>query len=223
MTNIEILESKLDYKFKDRNLLIEALTHPSVNFGKINYNTYERLEFLGDSILNFIITQELFSTCPLDSEGTLSKKRMKYICKETLGFIAKEMKLGEHLIISAGEEKSGGRSNINNLENTLEAIIAAIYLDSNIDIVRDIVKKLWKILETTDRIDPKTYIQEWVHSVSNTLPHYEVIETKGPSHNPEFKISLKIQGYEEVYGVGSSKKSAEKAAALNFIKTFLSK
>lgn len=218
---ILLLEDKLDYCFSDKELIIEALSHPSLNHSKnkIIYN-YERLEFLGDSILNFIITEYIFNKLKNHNEGSLAKIRSSLVCKDTIFKIAKNLELNNYIIMSDGEEKSGGRVNPNNLENSMEAIIAAIYLDSNITQITKIILKLWAEYLNSDNktiIDPKSSLQEWSQGKSMSAPSYEVIEKTGKSHNPMFKVKLDIDGKYSEYGEGKSIKAAEKEAALKLL------
>jgi ribonuclease III len=211
------LEQKLGYNFKDKELLAEALSHPSlkqVDEPK-DHKDYERLELLGDSILGFLIVEILFHKFKASDEGGIAKFKSFLVCKETLYKIAKKLDLANYIVMTVGEEKSGGRSNPNNLENALEAIIAAIYLDSDIHVTKSIVLKLWdleiKNVSSKD-LDPKTHLQEWSQANGYGMPIYEIIGKTGPVHAPIFTIDVRA-GSKSSQGTGKSIKLAEKDAA----------
>ena len=218
ISHTQKLEQSIVYNFNDNNLLIESLSHPSLkqhSVQKTYIKNYERLELLGDSILSFVITEILFKNFSTHTEGKLAKIRSHLICKETLCKIANKLNLAEYIIMTHGEELSGGRTNPNNIENTMEALIAAIYLDSNIDIIRTIINNLWsEFLSNTDLIgfDPKTTLQELAQSKFKCKPIYEVIKKEGLAHAILFTVRVKIDNYTET-GQGYSVKKAEKEAS----------
>lgn len=205
---------QLGYEFKDESLLKISLTHPS--FSK--KNNYERLEFLGDRVLGLIISDEIFHSYPDDSEGNLAKKISFLVCKNTLIKIADELRLEKHFIIS----KNIKENSFDSIKaNSLEALIAAIYLDSNFSNTYKIVKKLWnnciqKI--NLDYHDPKSKLQEWSLKTNNILPVYEVKKKEGPDHNPIFTVNLKLNGKIYSIGVGKNKQDAEVMAAEKALK-----
>ena len=205
---------QLGYEFKDESLLKTSLTHPS--FSK--KNNYERLEFLGDRVLGLIISDEIFHSYPDDSEGNLAKKISFLVCKNTLIKIADELRLEKHFIIS----KNIKENSFDSIKaNSLEALIAAIYLDSNFSNTYKIVKKLWnnciqKI--NLDYHDPKSKLQEWSLKTNNILPVYEVKKKEGPDHNPIFTVNLKLNGKIYSIGVGKNKQDAEVMAAEKALK-----
>ncbi|MFL2662229.1 MAG: ribonuclease III [Alphaproteobacteria bacterium] len=205
---------QLGYEFKDESLLKISLTHPS--FSK--KNNYERLEFLGDRVLGLIISDEIFHSYPDDSEGNLAKKISFLVCKNTLIKIADELRLEKHFIIS----KNIKENSFDSIKaNSLEAVIAAIYLDSNFSNTYKIVKKLWnnciqKI--NLDYHDPKSKLQEWSLKTNNILPVYEVKKKEGPDHNPIFTVNLKLNGKIYSIGVGKNKQDAEVMAAEKALK-----
>ena len=205
---------QLGYEFKDESLLKISLTHPS--FSK--KNNYERLEFLGDRVLGLIISDEIFHSYPDDSEGNLAKKISFLVCKNTLIKIADELRLEKHFIIS----KNIKENSFDSIKaNSLEAVIAAIYLDSNFSNTYKIVKKLWnnciqKI--NLDYHDPKSKLQEWSLKTNNILPVYEVKKKEGPDHNPIFTVNLKLNGKIHSIGVGKNKQDAEVMAAEKALK-----
>lgn len=210
------LEEKIGYKFRKRDLLQEALTHRSSNQP---YNN-ERLEFLGDSILNFTIANYLYRKFPESNEGSLSKLRSSLVSKSGLYKVAKYLNLGEFLLLSDAEEKNRGRIKKSLLSNSVEAIIAAIYIDSgdNLYLTEEI------IVDTYDTIYPvidlkvlfkdyKTILQELTQAEFGVTPEYRVVSTKGPDHEKVFEVAVHIN--DQLYGkaVGSSKKSAEQNSA----------
>lgn len=205
---------QLGYEFKDESLLKTSLTHPS--FSK--KNNYERLEFLGDRVLGLIISDVIFHSYPDDSEGNLAKKISFLVCKNTLIKIADELRLEKHFIIS----KNIKENSFDSIKaNSLEALIAAIYLDSNFSNTYRIVKKLWnnciqKI--NLDYHDPKSKLQEWSLKTNNILPVYEIKKKEGPDHNPIFTVNLKLNGKIRSIGVGKNKQDAEVMAAEKALK-----
>lgn len=221
--NTEQLQKNLGYHFRNVSLLEEAISHPSVKHTHAIHKDYERLELLGDTILNFIITEYIFHHFQDSDEGVLAKMRSSLVCKETLAEVGRNLGIGDYLIMTKGEELSGGRGNQNNIENCMEAIIAAIYLDSDVDSVREFILKFWKgiIDEGRGYIDPKSALQEWSQSLSMSIPSYEVVSKIGQDHAPMFKVIVIIDDLKPEFGIGKSIKEAEKMAAktmLNRIK-----
>jgi len=217
---MESLQAILGYNFKNIQTLKLALTHPSFSDGDSNFD-YEKLEFLGDSVLSLIISEFLFANFKADNEGNLAKRRAALVNGKILSEIAMKLNIGEYLLLSAGESMSGGRKNIHNLENAMEAIIGAIYLDGGLEEAKKIVIKYWKTiaLEMKDvPQDPKNTLQEWAQKNAKKIPLYEVIKVTGPSHLPTFEIKLSVDGVESVVGTGNSKKEAERDAASLMIK-----
>lgn len=211
------LYKKIDYKFKDEKLLKEALTHPSANEGL----NYERLEFLGDSVLTLVISDILIQKFQNESEGDLAKRRAAVINGRILSEIATKLKLPEYIVLSSSEEHSGGRKNTKILENTLEALIGALYIDSGLDFVSSFIKQYWTpIIEkhASPPVDDKTYLQEWAQSQGYRLPEYKILSKEGPDHNPNFVVEVEVQNLPIFKGKGNSKKDAEKSAASNIVK-----
>jgi ribonuclease-3 len=207
------LQKKLSLKFNDDSLLQRALTHPSL--GKTRPN-YERLEFLGDSVLGLIISSELFQRHPNEAEGELTKRLAGLICGETLVKVAQNLHLAEHILMSDSEKNSGGRENKANLENVMEAIIGALYLDQGFEAAQSFVLQNWgelmdKMLEPPK--DAKSALQEWAQGRGLPLPEYTVTRQEGPSHAPEFEISVTVYGFPTQIGYGNSKRIAEQEAA----------
>lgn len=199
----------------------QALTHRSA--GKLNN---ERLEFLGDSILSFVISTELYQRFSDIDEGTLSRLRASLVKGETLALMARDLELGEYLNLGSGELKSGGFRRASILADTLEALLGAIFLDSDIDTVQGIILRLYserlaKVDPSQALKDPKTRLQEYLQSRSKPLPEYEVTNIQGKSHAQTFTVSCRVDGLDEpVISQGSSRRKAEQAAAQEVLSRF---
>lgn len=214
---IKQLEHLINYQFRDQHWLIEALSHPSLKQHHLRQTSdnYQRLELLGDAVLGFIITEFLFKNFTSYDEGQLARFKATLVCKDTLCKVAQAVCLAEYLIMTHGEELSGGRTNPNNLENCLEAVIGAVYLDSDINHTRIFIKTLWQqFLANLDinYTDPKTTLQEWSQNLGHVKPLYQIIDRCGPAHLPLFTVSVQVQSYKQT-GQGKSVKLAEKQAA----------
>lgn len=213
-TALRALQSRLGHSFADRELLRLALTHRS--HGARNN---ERLEFLGDSLLNFVIAEELFRRFPRQREGELSRLRARLVCGETLAEIARELELGESLTLGAGELRSGGRERDSILADTMEALVAAIYLDSDMTRMRDRVlawygARIDTLNPAISHKDPKTELQELLQARRAPLPSYEIVETTGQAHAQQFTVRCAVAGLAEpVTGRGRSRRLAEQQAA----------
>ncbi|WP_448211955.1 ribonuclease III [Colwellia sp. MEBiC06753] len=208
------LSQRLGYQFKNSQLLLQALTHRSAK-GMHN----ERLEFLGDSILGFVIAEQLYGQFPKESEGDLTRMRSSLVRGVTLAEMARDFKLGEHLILGPGEKKSGGHRRDSILEDAVEAIIGAIYLDADMSVCKELILKWFKprLAQMKPGIaqkDPKTRLQEYLQARKIALPNYEVIDIKGQSHNQEFTIKCTTDiTTDEIVTKGTSRRKAEQAAA----------
>lgn len=208
------LMKMIEYHFNDQALLKQALTHRSAK-GAHN----ERLEFLGDSILGFIIAQALYERFPKQDEGDLTRMRSSLVKGVTLAEIARDFSLGDHLILGPGELKSGGHRRESILEDAVEAIIGAMYLDSDIYTCKDVVLKwfaqrLNTIKPGQEQKDPKTRLQEYLQGRKIALPQYEVIQITGQSHNQEFTVRCYTEVVDtEIITKGTSRRKAEQAAA----------
>ncbi|HCE3378858.1 TPA: ribonuclease III [Vibrio parahaemolyticus] len=211
---IDKLERKLGYQFKDAGLINLALTHRSAN-SKHN----ERLEFLGDSILSFVIADDLYHRFPKVNEGDMSRMRATLVRGHTLAELGREFDLGDYLKLGPGELKSGGFRRDSILADAVEAIIGAIYLDSDIEKVRSIVlswynSRLEAIKPGVSQKDPKTRLQEFLQGRRKLLPVYTVTNIKGEAHNQEFTVECEVAGVDKpVIGKGTSRRKAEQAAA----------
>jgi len=211
---VERLQRGLGYQFSDQALLHTALTHRSV--GSRNN---ERLEFLGDAILSFVVSDELYRRFPNSDEGRLSRMRATLVRGDTLALIARELSLGDYLHLGQGEMKSGGFRRDSILADAFEAIIGAIYLDRGIDAAREFIHR--HLQQRIDEVepekslkDPKTRLQEFLQSRRLPLPNYEVISVSGEAHAQNFRVECHVTGLDEVLvGEGSSRRKAEQMAA----------
>ena len=209
----------LNYQFNQPNLFTEALTHRSKG-----YKNNERLEFLGDAILNFIITDTLYRRFPAASEGEMSRYRASLVRGETLAELAREIKLGDYLIMGQGELKSGGFARDSVLANCFEAIIGAMYLDGGLQPVTDFLLPMYQerldaIPDNAQMKDPKTQLQEHMQALRRNLPVYDIVSITGEAHSQEFKVICHIELLAEpILGSGSSRRRAEQDAAQNALK-----
>lgn len=212
--NYEPLYKSIDYTFNNETFLQKALTHRSVS----NFNN-ERMEYLGDSIVNFVIAEALFKKFTDITEGPLSRMRASLVKKETLAKIASQLNLGEYIRLGSGELKSGGFRRASILADGLEALIAAIYLDAGLDICKSKIL-LWftplleEISPNVSHKDSKTELQEYLQARHLALPQYEIIKTEGKDHNQIFHVCCSLnQPAKQATGTGSSRRRAEQAAA----------
>lgn len=205
------------YNFNNKKLLEEALTHPSLSKENKSKPNYQRLEFLGDKVLSLVIADFLMKKYPHEMEGDLSKRQASLVSGETLAEIALQISLEEVLQISKGEKNLGGKQNKRNLENALEALIGAIYLDSNYDEARKFIMKFWKeFLEQNiaPPKDPVSELQELVQLQSRQLPQYSTVKSGGLDHAPKFISTVKILHLNLEFSTeGKSKKEAQKLVA----------
>lgn len=215
MRTVEKLQERLDFTFKNKQLLIEALTHKSY---KQPYNN-ERLEFLGDAVLDLIVGQYLFENFPKYDEGKLSKMRASLVNEEGFTKLALHLELGEYIFLSNAEENNNGRKKPSLLSNAFEAVMGAIYLEAGLERVHAIAIKLLE--EAHDEIsleslfkDFKTTLQELTQAQFGVTPEYKLISATGPDHKKEFEIAVMIQNKEYARASGKSKKVAQQEAAL---------
>lgn len=217
-------EKIIKYNFKNKDLLIAALTHPSYNQNESVKTNYQRLEFLGDAVLCFIITDILYNLYPKEREGMLAQYRSILIRGVGLAKYARRIELSDYIILSEAETKTGGKNKHSILEDVFEALIGAIYCDSNVDSVRrfinDVFYDIQSILnETLPNLNPKGQLQEIIqHKLTHSTIEYVLVKTSGPDHGKIFEINLKIDGKILGTGFGSSKKNAEEQAAIEALK-----
>ena len=211
------LEQKINYSFRDRILLRQALTHSScANEQKINKcEDYERLEFLGDAVLELICSDYIYKGHPEMSEGKMTKYRSAIVCEPALAFCAREIGLEEYILLGKGEEATGGRNRDSIISDVMEAVIGAIYLDSGIDEARTFIQRF--VLSDLEHkqlfYDAKTILQEEVQKESGGTLQYELVREDGPEHDKTFAVDVIINGVKVGSGTGHSKKSAEQKAA----------
>ena len=220
MPEFEELQKQLQYTFRNRDFLRLALTHPSVAHEQgLPVQTNQRLEFLGDAVLQLVLTGELYQKFPTFGEGPLTKARAKLVNRRTLAEHARQLNLGQSLILSRGEELHGGRERQSALADTFEAILGAIFLDGGFEAAREFILREFlgafgqlpaiPILE-----NPKGELQELLQSVSSEAPRYHVVSATGPDHDRIFECTVHHAGVELARGCGKSKKAAESEAAL---------
>jgi ribonuclease-3 len=212
--SLDRLQDRLGYRFADARLLQQALTHRSHS---TPHN--ERLEFLGDGVLNCIVAAELYLRHTALREGELSRQRASLVREQRLHEIAAGFALGDHLRLGEGELKSGGFRRPSILADALEALIGAVYLDGGFDAAREVVVRLYRpLLETVDAKgvdkDPKTRLQEWLQSRKYALPQYSVIGTRGAAHDQRFEVECVVRELDlRTVGSGTSRRDAEQEAA----------
>ncbi|EMO5473592.1 TPA: ribonuclease III [Pseudomonas aeruginosa] len=212
--SLDRLERKLGYTFKDRDLMVLALTHRSYA-GRNN----ERLEFLGDAILNFVIGEALFHHFPQAREGQLSRLRARLVKGETLALLARGFEVGDYLRLGSGELKSGGFRRESILADAMEALIGAIYLDTGMDSARERIiawlgPQLRELTPVDTNKDPKTRLQEFLQSRGCDLPRYEVVDIQGEPHCRTFFVDCEVALLsDKTHGHGGSRRSAEQVAA----------
>lgn len=224
---LDQLEQALGYRFGDRGLLERALTHRSYTNepGRRGTRNYERLEFLGDSILGLVVSEHIFLSYPGEPEGNLSKTRSFVVNEKTLARIAQQrLDLGAYLFVGKGEENTQGRAKPSLLADALEAIFAAIYLDHGFEPVRNVILQLLQqeiddVVQGRNQRDYKTELQEYTQSCFGQTPRYEIVDQWGPDHQKTFCVSLRIDDREYGRGEGSSKKRAEQVAARKALET----
>ncbi len=212
------LDKSLLYRFNDTNLLELALTHRSAD-GRNN----ERLEFLGDAVLDFVISEALFDLRPDASEGDLSRLRASLVRDTSLARIATDLGLGEHIILGSGERKSGGHRRKSILADALEAIFGAVYLDSGFEAARAMIERVFatRLEELPDAEalrDPKTRLQEWLQARKLSLPDYDLVDVAGKAHAQTFTVSCTVKELSQTTeGRSTSRRKAEQDAARHML------
>lgn len=216
--DLDRLEATLGHHFEKRTLLVEALTHPSAApRDAAARRGYERLEFVGDRVLGLVVAELLWRRFPQDDEGALTQRHVALVRRETLTAVAREIRLGEFLGVSSGEDMAGIRENANVLADVCEAVIAALYLDGGFASAQRFVERYWApyfaMVQMHPPRDPKTALQEWAQARGLKLPTYTVVDASGPPHRPRFTVSVTITGDKARTASGASKREAEAAAA----------
>lgn len=215
--SIEELERRIGYVFNEKLFVKQALTHSSfTNEQKINkYGNYERLEFLGDAVLELVSSEYLFQQQPEISEGQMTKLRSTYVCEHALAYCAKDLELGKFIRLGKGEEQTGGRNRDSIIADVVEAIIGAIYLDSGLGDAKTFIHR-FILSDLEDKqlfYDSKTILQEKVQKEYHTTVIYELINVTGPEHQKIFNVRACIEDRKFPMGTGKSKKDAEQQAA----------
>lgn len=214
---LEVMEERIEYHFRDISLLKQALTHSSfTNEQKINKAPhYERLEFLGDAVLELVSSDFLYRKHPNLPEGTLTKMRASMVCEPSLAFCAVELELGEFIRLGKGEENTGGRHRDSIISDVMEAIIGALYLDGGMEPAKEFIHRF--ILSDLENkvlfYDSKSNLQELIQGTLKKEFHYELIEESGPEHDKTFRVEIIMEDECLGNGSGRTKKAAEQQAA----------
>lgn len=216
---MEILESVLGHRFHDRSLLAQALTHASLGYeSQRTLPDNQRLEFLGDAVIQLLLSELLYDRFPAADEGLLTKVRAQLVSTKALARIARMVKLGDFLLMGKGEEQNGGRDRDSSLADAMEAVAGAVFLDAGMEAARGVARRLFlpEIVRLGDKpVDqnPKGQLQEILQAVSPQSPSYQILEQSGPDHEKCFVAAVSWQGQELGRGRGKSKKEAEVEAA----------
>ena len=205
------LMTALGYSFRDEALLRRALTHPSMG-----RDDNQRLEFLGDAVLQYLMSDQLYRAYPEEREGSLTHQRALLVCEAALSYVAARLGVGEALIMDRGEELTGGREKPSVLCDAMEAILAAVYLDGGMEAARGVVSRCWPSAEEVQRPmqDSKGALQELLQKNGGNAPSYRITGQSGPPHDPVFEATVFHDGNALATGTGKTKRRAEQAAAL---------
>ncbi len=219
--SFEQLEEKIGYCYKNKELLKQALTHSSfANEQKINKSEdYERLEFLGDAVLELVSSDFLFHANPQMPEGKLTRLRASMVCEPALAYCARDLKLHEYIRLGKGEEMTGGRHRDSIISDVMEALIGSLYLDGGFKVAHDFIYK-FVLSDLEDKIlfyDAKTVLQEMVQELPQGSLTYKLIKEEGPDHDKSFQVEAYVNGEAISRGAGRTKKAAEQQAAYNAI------
>jgi ribonuclease-3 len=223
--DVRTVEKVLKYKFHDQDLLLTAFKHSSflpVTKEKY-YRSNERLEFLGDAVLDLVVTEFLYTSEPERSEGELSKIKSVLVSRSVLAEVIASLELGKHLMVNRGEEKTGGKTRPSNMANLYEAILGAVYLDGGLKSAAYFTKNTLlsrheKLLNHKRFINYKSILLEYIQSLGPGNPIYRLIDESGPDHEKRFIMNVHVKDGEEAQGEGRTKKLAEQAAAYNLLK-----
>lgn len=227
MSELAALQNRLGYTFRDENLLRLALTHPSIaHESGVATAHNQRLEFLGDAVLQLVLTRELYEKFPAFGEGPLTKARAKLVNRRALAERGRPLDLGPHLILSRGEEISGGRERGSALADAFEALLGAVFLDGGFEAAREFILRefatvLGSLSELPNIENPKGELQELLQARSEHAPQYQFVSASGADHDRDFECAVLHEGVELARGRGKSKKAAESdaaAAALQILK-----
>lgn len=222
LKRLETLEESIGYVFDDKQMALLSMTHSSYGDGRRKNANNEQLEFLGDRVLGLLTAECLFKM-NLDNEGGMARRLNALVRKEACATVARQINLGDVLLISPSEIKSGGRKKTSILGDACEALLAAIYLDGGYGAARDFFLRFWasQIEKVTlvSAKDPKTELQESASAAGLGSPEYIVLDRSGPDHDPSFTITVKVEGLGVAEGSGKSKKEAERMAAIRILET----
>jgi ribonuclease-3 len=217
------VQANLQIRFADEALLRLALTHPSyTNEHEGSDGSFERLEFLGDAVLGFVISDRLFRECPDWNEGQKSKARAALVSSVALAGVGERLGLGAHLLLGRGEERTGGRAKRSLIADTFEAVVAAVYLDGGVEAADRFIERWFRPQLDAVRAggvsrgmtrDHKSALQEWLQSRDRGLPRYELVGTSGPPHRRIFETEIRVGERALARGEGASKKESEQRAA----------
>lgn len=220
VARLEPLEKALGWRFSDRSLLEEALTHASAATPARQSN--ERLEFLGDRVLGLLTAEALIARFPGEAEGALAPRLNALVRRESLAEIAETLDLGAYLRLARSEAQTGGRKKTALLADAMEAVIAAVYLDGGLDAARAVYEPHWgpRLDQQVDApIDAKTALQEWAQARGLQPPSYSLVERQGPDHAPSFTVAAELENGLRATGAGAAKRAAEQAAAAALLET----
>jgi ribonuclease-3 len=226
MPPLSDIQQRIAFTFSNPELLERALTHKSyANENRVPYHN-ERMEFLGDSVLNLIVSEYLMNTCPDASEGTLSRLRAAVVSETALATIARLIGLGSFLLLGKGEEQTGGRNKDSLLADSLEALIASMYLDTGMPAAKTFVVRFFndaiqQACATRFSLDNKTELQELCQDRFRQLPEYRITSETGPDHQKQFAVEVWVKGLRTGHGSGKSKKEAEQKAAKEALESLL--
>jgi len=219
------LESRIHYKFRNSLLLAEALTHPSLAYEsqKPHFDN-QRLEFLGDAVLQLIVTEELYQRFPEATEGRLTKLRSRVVSRRALARFALAIQLGDYVMLGKGEEATGGRRRLSTLADAFEALLGAIYLDSGMEQARTLVLRLFEaeigsMIHSPEERNPKGELQEHLQAIQPQAPVYRIIGESGPDHRRVFQAEVSWRSRVLSTGKGKSKKDAETRAAAEALRS----
>lgn len=220
--NLEEFERKIEYSFSDKSLLVLALTHSSYanEMKKGNHENNERLEFLGDAVLDMVVSEYMYRSFPKMPEGELTKLRAAVVCEASLAALSRRLGVGRCILLGKGEESTGGRNRDSILADAFEAIIGAVCIDGGIEavnrfIMRFMTEQISETKNTFKNLDCKTYLQEVIQKISKVPLRYKIVDEQGPDHNKMFVAEVTHDGRRLGTGSGKSKKEAEQSAANN--------
>jgi ribonuclease III len=214
---IKKLSTLLDWPIQNVTLFEEAFLHPSCSYLKAtNGRNYQRLEFLGDRVLGLLMSETLIKLFPNEPEGKIARRFTALVCMDMLAEISQKLQLAQFLFVLPGVSEEALKNSASSLADVVESVIAALYLDAGLEKTRTFIEKHWMSYiqgHTSPPKDPKSALQEWLQAQGSPLPSYDLIETKGPLHNPIFVVEVKGEGFLPAQGEGNSKKVAEHKAA----------